>query len=58
MWPNMEALCKLMTTIGKKLDVAKAREYMNAYFARILEITQHSSLPSRIKFMLEALVEV
>lgn len=54
----MEALCKLMTTIGKKLDVAKAREYMNAYFTRILEITQHSNLPARIKFMLEDLVDL
>ena len=54
----MEALCKLMTTIGKKLDVAKAREYMNAYFTRILEITQHSNLPARIKFALEDLVDL
>jgi translation initiation factor 4G len=54
----MEALCKLMTTIGKKLDVAKAREYMNAYFSRIQEITQHSNLPARIKFMLEDLVDL
>jgi translation initiation factor 4G len=54
----MEALCKLMTTVGKKLDVAKAREHMNAYFSRTQEIIQHSNLPARIKFMLEDLVEL
>jgi len=54
----MEALCKLMTTIGKKLDIIKARDYMNAYFLRIMEITQHSNLPARIKFMLEDLVDL
>ena len=29
---DLEALCKLLTTIGKKLDHPKAFPYMKAYF--------------------------
>jgi len=54
----MEALCELMATIGKKFDVPKAREHMNAYFTRINDITGNINLPSRIKFMLEDLIEL
>lgn len=32
---DMEALCKLLGTIGTKLDTAKAKGYMESYFDRI-----------------------
>jgi translation initiation factor 4G len=56
---DMEALCILLTTIGKRFNVErKAHEYSNAYFAHIGHITQHSHFPARIKFMLADLVDL
>jgi translation initiation factor 4G len=42
---DLEALCKLLTTIGKVLDVPKAKTYMDAYFKRML-------ISSRIRYLL------
>lgn len=51
---EVESLCKLMTTIGRKLDeqsrVQKA-VHMDQYFSRIAELSVHVSLTSRIRFM-------
>lgn len=49
---DLEALCKLMNTIGKVLDVPKAKGYMDAYFKRMKNLTQNPNIPSRIRFLL------
>lgn len=49
---DLEALCKLMTTIGKVLDVPKAKGYMDAYFKRMKTLTQNPNIPSRIRFLI------
>jgi hypothetical protein len=41
-----------MNTIGKVLDVPKAKGYMDAYFKRMKTLTQNPSIPSRIRFLL------
>jgi translation initiation factor 4G len=55
---DMEALCKLMSTIGQRIDHARAKDWMNAYFERIKELVQNPNLPPRIRFMLEDLIEL
>ncbi|KAJ3415262.1 hypothetical protein HDV05_005272 [Chytridiales sp. JEL 0842] len=52
-----EALCKLLKGVGGKLDHERARGHMDAYFTRIKELSVHPKLTSRIKFMLEDLID-
>ncbi|KAI7877127.1 hypothetical protein K492DRAFT_150983 [Lichtheimia hyalospora FSU 10163] len=47
-----ETMCKLLTTVGQNLDVPKTRRWLDAYFARMKEMTQSPNLSSRIKFMI------
>mmetsp|Transcript_27984 Transcript_27984/g.39438 ORF Transcript_27984/g.39438 Transcript_27984/m.39438 type:complete len:870 (-) Transcript_27984:833-3442(-) len=55
---DVEALCKLMTSIGLHLDHPKAKTYMDTYFQRITDLSQSKSLPSRIRFMLQDLIRL
>jgi len=50
---DMEALCRLMTSIGYDIDHAKAKAYMDQYFARMKELSKNNALSSRIRFMLQ-----
>ncbi|KAJ8662192.1 hypothetical protein O0I10_001885 [Lichtheimia ornata] len=47
-----ETMCKLLTTVGQRLDVPKTRRWLDAYFARMKEMTESPNLSSRIKFMI------
>eukprot|EP00050_Salpingoeca_kvevrii_P011525 m.16043 g.16043 ORF g.16043 m.16043 type:complete len:804 (-) comp3471_c0_seq1:1830-4241(-) len=55
---DVECLCKLLKTLGQKLDHPKAKKHMDAYFARLERLKEGGSLPSRIRFMIEDLVEL
>lgn len=55
---DIECLCQIMNTVGKRLDVAKAENIVNQYFARMGMLARSSELPSRIKFMLEDTIEL
>ncbi|KAJ3125319.1 Cytosolic carboxypeptidase 1 [Nowakowskiella sp. JEL0407] len=55
---DIESLCKLMTTVGQKIDHSKAKSYMDTYFARLSELSKHMGLPSRIRFMLKDLIDL
>ena len=35
------------------LQERRSKEYMDAYFARIRDMSLHSSLPNRVRFMLQ-----
>lgn len=50
---DIEALCKLMTSIGSEIDHPKAKKYMDQYFARMKELSRNQALPSRLRFMLQ-----
>lgn len=50
---DLESLCKLMISVGPKLDNSKDRSDMNEYFKKITELSKNKSLPPRIIFMLE-----
>jgi len=58
---NTEALCKLMTTIGSKLDATvepKFRSSIKVYFQLFHKLSEHRGLPSRIRFMIKDLIDM
>ncbi len=51
---DLEALCKLLTGVGRLLDHDKARAYMDKYFEKLLEFSrQQSQFSSRIRFLID-----
>lgn len=54
---DLECLCGLLATTGRRLDHERAKSYMDTYFARVGEIMQQP-LPSRIRFMLQDTIEL
>lgn len=55
---ELESVCKLMATIGEKLDHAKAKAHMDEYFKVIKKLTTNQSLTSRIRFALQDIVDL
>ncbi|KAH8548386.1 armadillo-type protein [Umbelopsis sp. PMI_123] len=53
-----ESLCKLMTTVGKDLDHPKAKGWMDIYFERIKELQSNNKLSSRIRFMIQDVIDL
>uniref|UniRef100_A0A1J3HWY4 Eukaryotic translation initiation factor 4G n=1 Tax=Noccaea caerulescens TaxID=107243 RepID=A0A1J3HWY4_NOCCA len=49
---NIEALCKLMSTIGVMIDHQKAKAPMDAYFEKMRQLSRKQELSSRVRFML------
>ncbi|CAF2264947.1 unnamed protein product [Brassica napus] len=49
---NIEALCKLMSTIGVMIDHSKAKVHIDAYFDRMKMLSGKEELSSRVRFML------
>ncbi|XP_024043629.1 eukaryotic translation initiation factor 4G [Citrus clementina] len=55
---DVEALCKLMSTIGEMIDHPKAKEHMDAYFDRMEKFSNNMKLSSRVRFMLKDSIEL
>jgi hypothetical protein len=55
---DIEALCNLLTTIGKNLDHESANHKMEAYFDKLIEHSQNKKFPSRIRFMILDLLDL
>jgi len=55
---DLECLCQIMRTIGPRIDTPKARAWMDQYFERINQFASNSDLPSRIRFMLQDVIEL
>ncbi|XP_076892577.1 eukaryotic translation initiation factor 4G-like isoform X2 [Bidens hawaiensis] len=55
---NIEALCKLMSTIGEMIDHPKAKEYMDVYFNMIFQLSNNMALSSRVRFMLKDTIDL
>ncbi|KAK3844981.1 MAG: armadillo-type protein [Linnemannia gamsii] len=53
-----EGLCKLMTTVGLQLDRPEAKNHMDVYFLRMAELTKNHKLPSRIRFMVQDVIDL
>ncbi|KAL3833033.1 hypothetical protein ACJIZ3_007769 [Penstemon smallii] len=55
---NIEALCKLMSTIGEMIDHPKAKEFMDAYFDIMAQLSLNMKLSSRVRFMLKDSIDL
>ncbi|KAL3861768.1 hypothetical protein ACJMK2_007789 [Sinanodonta woodiana] len=55
---NIECLCLLLKTIGKELDTDKAKPRMDQYFAQMQKIVNEKKLSSRVRFMLQDVIEL
>lgn len=58
---SLESLCKLLTTIGKKLESDKKSEFYNKieeYYAQLEMLTQKPKLASRYRFMILDLLDL
>lgn len=56
---DIESLCKLLTTVGARLDDENSKTHMNKYFERISALSQNKAkLSSRIRFMCQDLMEL
>ncbi|CAA2956164.1 eukaryotic translation initiation factor 4G-like [Olea europaea subsp. europaea] len=55
---DVEALCKLMSTIGKMIDHPKAKEHMDAYFDIMAKLSNNMKLSSRARFMLRDSIDL
>ncbi|CAL9124426.1 unnamed protein product [Musa textilis] len=55
---DVEALCKLMSTIGVMIDHPKAKEHMDAYFDMMTKLSTNQKLSSRVRFMLRDAIDL
>ncbi|KAJ3830996.1 armadillo-type protein, partial [Lentinula raphanica] len=55
---EIESLCKLLTTVGPKLDTAKSLARMNSYFDLLKEWMKNPQVNLRSKFMLQDVIEL
>jgi len=55
---DIECLAHLMKTCGRLLDSAKAKMRMDQYFDRIRAIINNPEMPTRIKFLLQDVIEM
>ncbi|XP_071709008.1 eukaryotic translation initiation factor 4G-like [Rutidosis leptorrhynchoides] len=55
---DIEALCKLMSTIGEMIDHPKAKEHMDVYFDIMLKLSNNMDLSSRLRFMLKDAIDL
>ncbi|KAK6143009.1 hypothetical protein DH2020_023357 [Rehmannia glutinosa] len=55
---NIEALCKLMSTIGEMIDHPKAKDHMDAYFDIMAQLSNNMKLSSRVRFMLKDSIDL
>ncbi|KAE8679844.1 putative receptor-like protein kinase [Hibiscus syriacus] len=55
---DVEALCKLMSTIGEMIDHPKAKVHMDAYFDRMAKLSNNIKLSSRVRFMLKDSIDL
>ncbi|XP_010524450.1 PREDICTED: eukaryotic translation initiation factor 4G-like [Tarenaya hassleriana] len=55
---NIEALCKLMSTIGEMIDQPKAKALIDAYFGKMTMLSNKQELSSRMRFMLKDSIDL
>ena len=55
---QLEALCKLLTTVGKKLDQAEMIPQVDAFFKKLDDIRATSKIDSRIKFAILDVIDL
>ncbi|KAI9993433.1 hypothetical protein PInf_015515 [Phytophthora infestans] len=54
---DLEALCKMLATAGKKFDQPKTKNIMKIVILRMVELSDDTKLPSRARFLLKDVLE-
>lgn len=55
---DLEALCKMLATVGKKFDRAENKTIMKIVILRLVELSDDKKLPSRPRFLLKDVLEM
>ncbi|KAG6907963.1 hypothetical protein DXG01_006751 [Tephrocybe rancida] len=55
---DLEGLCVLMKTLGFMLDTRRAAKHMDVYFARITKLKNRPLVNSRIRFLLQDVIDL
>ncbi|KAG7324487.1 hypothetical protein KOW79_012503 [Hemibagrus wyckioides] len=55
---SLECLCRLLSTIGKNLDLERAKPCMDQYFHQMETIINERKVSSRIRFMLQDVLDL
>nr|POF09183.1 eukaryotic translation initiation factor isoform 4g-1 [Quercus suber] len=55
---NVEAVCQLLNTIGKKLDRKKSRALTDIYFSRLKELSTNPQLAPRLSSMIRDILDL
>ncbi|XP_077244885.1 eukaryotic translation initiation factor 4G-like isoform X4 [Tasmannia lanceolata] len=55
---DVEALCKLMSTIGEMIDHPKAKEHVDFYFEMMFKLSNNQKLSSSVRFMLKDAIDL
>ncbi|KAK9051486.1 hypothetical protein SSX86_028113 [Deinandra increscens subsp. villosa] len=55
---DIEALYELMSSIGEMIDHPEAKEYMDAYFDMMFQLSNNMALSSRVRFMLKDAIDL
>ncbi|XP_047473929.1 eukaryotic translation initiation factor 4 gamma 2-like isoform X1 [Penaeus chinensis] len=55
---DLECLCQIMKTCGKVLDKPKAKNLMDQYFERMYQLSSNMELLSRVRFMLQDVLDL
>ncbi|KAG6617618.1 Eukaryotic translation initiation factor 4 gamma 2 [Phytophthora cinnamomi] len=54
---DLEALCKMLATAGKKFDQPKTKTIMKIIILRMVELSDDTKLPSRARFLVKDVLE-
>ncbi|UPR04446.1 translation initiation factor 4G [Chloropicon primus] len=55
---SVECLCKLLTTIGGQIDQPKSKKMIDEYFRRLEQLSKNPVLDSRIRFMVQDVIDL
>ncbi|KIO33478.1 hypothetical protein M407DRAFT_65575, partial [Tulasnella calospora MUT 4182] len=55
---EIETLCKLLTTVGERIDVPKSKVYMDIYFGRIQRVAYSNGVAARMRYMILDIIEL
>ena len=55
---DVEAMCKLMSSIGEMIDHPTTKERMDVYFGRLKILSNNMNLSSRVRFMLKDVIDL
>ncbi|TDH68303.1 hypothetical protein CCR75_004112 [Bremia lactucae] len=54
---DLEALCKMLATVGKKFDQPNTKTIMKIIILRMVELSNDTKLPSRARFLMKDILE-